>query len=210
MYYYPSFSSANAPDVMRFSEELTHFLGRGIGLEAVLRVRATRGITMSSYHGNFFLRSTDLLQLPNVNPDNSFSIEMAIEETLGGTIACFQTALLHTSSSGERRIRVLTLALPIVSQIEAVFAGADPKVTATLLTKKSIERALSAASLSDSREAVMYKLVEIMSAYKTNCTSSGQAAALLVPENLRLLPVLVLGLLKSVCVVVTYAIDGST
>ena len=59
---------------------------------------------MTSYHGNFFLRSTDLLQLPNVSPDNCFVVEMTLDEDLSGSIACFQTALLHTSSNGKNEI----------------------------------------------------------------------------------------------------------
>ena len=55
---------------------------------------------MTSYYGNFFLRSTDLMQLPNVSPDNSYTIEMNIEEPLNVNLASFQSALLYTSSSG--------------------------------------------------------------------------------------------------------------
>ena len=65
-----------------------------------MRVRASKNIKLTDFHGNFFLRSTDLLSLPNVNPDNSYAIEMTLVDTLTTSIACFQTALLHTSSNG--------------------------------------------------------------------------------------------------------------
>ena len=204
VFYYPQFNAEIHEDTIKFATEFSTFLGRSFGLEAVLRVRATRGIfvltrgiQMTSYHGNFFLRSTDLLQLPNVNPDNSYTIEMAIEENLNGNVACFQTALLHTSSSGERRIRVLTLALPITNSIQDLFASADSRVIATILTKKAIERTLI-SKLEDSREAVIFKLVEIIGAFKTGCLGNSQSASVLVPENLRFLPMLILGLVKSV------------
>lgn len=46
----------------------------------------------------------------------SFSVEIAHEETLvTGQVAYLQAALLYTNSCGERRIRVHTLALPVVS-----------------------------------------------------------------------------------------------
>ena len=32
--------------------------------------------------GHFFVRSTDLLSLPNVNPDTAFGMQVAIEEDL--------------------------------------------------------------------------------------------------------------------------------
>jgi len=57
---------------------------------------------MHTFHGNFFVRSTDLLSLPNVNPDAGFGIQVSVEEALSDThTACFQAALLYTSSKGK-------------------------------------------------------------------------------------------------------------
>ena len=59
------------------------------------------GLTLHTFHGNFFMRSTDLLFLPNVNPDMSYAFNMVIEEsTKDITTACVQAALLYTSSHG--------------------------------------------------------------------------------------------------------------
>ena len=46
----------------------------------------------------------------------TFSVEIAHEETLvTGQVAYLQAALLYTNSVGERRIRVHTMAIPVVS-----------------------------------------------------------------------------------------------
>lgn len=71
-----------------------------ICLEAVIRVRASRGLRMSSFHGNFFVRSTDLLSLPAVPVDQSYAIEVQIEENITSPFVVFQTAVLHTTSDG--------------------------------------------------------------------------------------------------------------
>lgn len=56
---------------------------------------------MHTFHGNFFVRSTDLLSLANINPDAGFAVQLSIEENLTDTsLVCFQTALLYTSSKG--------------------------------------------------------------------------------------------------------------
>ncbi|KAJ1564274.1 COPII subunit [Nowakowskiella sp. JEL0078] len=196
VYYYPGFNGVRVEDVEKFSTEFAHVLSRPIGLEAVLRIRAPRGIRLTGFHGNFFLRSTDLLAIPNVSPDNAFAVEMTMEENLSTSLACFQTALLHTSSNGERRIRVITLAIPTTNNLADVFASADQIAIATLLNKKAIERSLS-SKIEDARDAVVYKLVEILGTYKQNFTTSGQSVQVLAPENLALLPVLILGMLKN-------------
>ena len=44
VYYYPNFNASKTEDALKFTQEFSHFLARPIGLEAVLRVRATKGI----------------------------------------------------------------------------------------------------------------------------------------------------------------------
>ena len=59
------------------------------------------GLSLHTFHGNIFVRSTDLLSLPNVNPDHGFTMNLAIDESLKDvSMACFQAALLYTSSRG--------------------------------------------------------------------------------------------------------------
>lgn len=102
-------------------------------------------------------------------------------------------------SIGERRIRVITTAYPTTSNLSEVFASADQVAIATLLANKAVERTIT-HKLEDARDAVQSKLVEILQAYKTSMTAAGAGASaqLAICENMRMLPVLVLGLLKNV------------
>jgi protein transport protein SEC24 len=193
-YLYPNWNSARKADAEKFSNEFSHILSRPIALEAVLRVRASRGLRMSVYHGNFFVRSTDLLALPNVNPDNTYSIEVSIDEAIQSSVVCFQTALLHTSAFGERRIRVLTLALPVTSSLSDIFHSVDTGALVNLLARKAIERAIE-SKFEDARDAIINKLVDILGTYK-GVNGSNAQSQVLVPENLKLLPLLCLGLMK--------------
>jgi protein transport protein SEC24 len=111
-YYYPGFDIKR--DGKRFEHDLTHDLTRPIGFEAVFRIRATRGVSVSPYYGNYFIRGTDLLALPNVTSDSVFACELGLEEpVLHAQVITIQSALLYTSSSGERRICLHTMILPI-------------------------------------------------------------------------------------------------
>lgn len=109
---------------------------------------------------------------------------------------------IHPESSnckGERRIRVVTLALPTTNNLSDVFASADQVAIATLLANKAVERSIT-HKLEDARDALFSKMMDILGAYKTSMTAAGAGASaqLAIPENLKLLPVLVLGLLKNV------------
>uniref|UniRef100_A0A8C7AWT0 SEC24 homolog B, COPII coat complex component n=1 Tax=Neovison vison TaxID=452646 RepID=A0A8C7AWT0_NEOVI len=102
IYYYPSFHYTHNPSqAEKLQKDLKRYLTRKIGFEAVMRIRCTKGLSMHTFHGNFFVRSTDLLSLANINPDAGFAVQLSIEENLTDTsLVCFQTALLYTSSKG--------------------------------------------------------------------------------------------------------------
>ncbi|CAL5410112.1 unnamed protein product [Camellia sinensis] len=54
------------------------------------------GVRFTSYHGNFMLRSTDLLALPAVDYDKAYAMQMGLKETLLTTqTVYFQVALLY-------------------------------------------------------------------------------------------------------------------
>ncbi|XP_052005623.1 protein transport protein Sec24B-like isoform X1 [Xyrauchen texanus] len=196
VFYYPSYHHVHNPaQRQKFQKDLQRYLTRKIGFEAVMRIRCTKGLSIHTFHGNFFVRSTDLLSLANVNPDTGFAVQMSIEESLADTsLACFQAALLYTSSKGKRRIRVHTLCLPVVSQLSDVFAGADIQAISCLLANMAIDRSIS-SSLSDARDALVNAVVDCLTAYRAN-GSNIQPSGLIAPAALRLFPLYVLALLK--------------
>lgn len=154
---------------------------------------------MSAFHGNFFVRSTDLLSLAAVPMDQSYAIEIQIEDPISAPFVVFQTAVLHTTAFGERRIRVITTALPTTSSISEVYGGVDTVALATLLADKAVERSMQ-SKLEDARDAIVNKLVDILGTYKATMTStgSGPSPQLVVSDNMKFLPLLMLGLLKHV------------
>ncbi|MBA0567461.1 hypothetical protein Golob_012196 [Gossypium lobatum] len=97
VYYYPSFQSNIHGEKLR--HELARDLTRETAWEAVMRIRCGKGIRFTSYHGNFMLRSTDLLALPAVDCDKAYAMQLSLEETLLSTpTVYFQVALLYPSN----------------------------------------------------------------------------------------------------------------
>lgn len=196
VYYYPSYHHQHNPaQVERFEKDLKRYLTRKIGFEAVMRIRCTKGLSIHTFHGNFFVRSTDLLSLPNVNPDAGFAVQMSIEENLDDMqIVSFQAALLYTSSKGERRIRVHTMCLPVVNSLSDVFAGADVQAITGLLACMAVDRSVT-SSLSDARDAMTNAAIDSLSSYRQSVLTI-QQPGLLAPACLRLFPLYILALLK--------------
>lgn len=65
---------------VKFNAELTRVLTRATAFEAVMRVRATRGLRITNFYGNYYIRGTDLLALPNCTPDSVFAVEFGYDE----------------------------------------------------------------------------------------------------------------------------------
>jgi protein transport protein SEC24 len=194
LHYYPEFGTSDGIS-SKFCSDLRRFLGQTHGFEAVLRIRASQGISLSAYHGSFFLRQTDLLSLPNVNPDHSFSAQASIDENLQGTVVCFQAALLHTTSRGERRIRVINFSAPVTDDVKEVFSNMNVNGIAGILAKMAVEKVL-ANRLEDAREAVLNKCSDVIAAFKSQYSLKTNPN-LLLPEKLKNLPIMLHGLVKS-------------
>ncbi|CAM9942834.1 unnamed protein product, partial [Hapterophycus canaliculatus] len=80
LFYYPAFDAKQHG--VKFNTELTRVLTRATAFEAVMRVRATRGMRITNFFGNYFIRGTDLLSLPNCTPDSVFAVEFGYDEQL--------------------------------------------------------------------------------------------------------------------------------
>ena len=183
---------------MKFAREFSEYLSSEIGLEAVLRVRATTGLRMNTFYGNFFNRSSDLCAFPAFPRDQAYVVEVAIDETVTKPVVCMQAAVLHTTCNGERRIRVLTLALPTTQNLADLYASADQQAITAYFSHKAVERALS-SGLEPAREALQAKAVELLSTYRKELAGgSVSGGGLQFPVNLRALPVLFLAMIKNV------------
>ncbi|XP_057439079.1 protein transport protein SEC24 A [Lotus japonicus] len=196
VYYYPAFQSAIHGEKLR--HELRRDLIRETAWEAVMRIRCAKGVRFTTYHGNFMLRSTDLLALPAVDCDKAFAMQLSLEETLLTTQTMyFQVALLYTASCGERRIRVHTMAVPVVTDLADLYRLADTGAIVSLFSRLAIEKTLS-QKLEDARSAVQQKIVKGLKEYRNLYAVQHRLAnRMIYPESLKFLMLYGLALCKS-------------
>jgi protein transport protein SEC24 len=110
---------------------------------------------------------------------------------------CFQAALLYTSSKAERRIRVHTLCLPVTASLTDVLYSADVQCIVGLLAKMAVDRSLT-SNLADARDAFINATVDVLSAFRVAQNLPTGTGSLVASQNLALLPLYILGLLKHV------------
>ena len=196
MRHYPGFTLVK--DGVKYGKELKNNLTRYTAWEAVCRVRCSRGFRICAFNGHFFIRSMDLLALPATDGDKAYGVHIAHDEVVPSTnISYLQCALLYTSAEGERRIRVHTMAVPVVTDIAEMYRAVDSGAMGAFMARLGAERTLS-VRLQDAREAVMAKVVATLREYKLINTQVSRAYnRLIFPEAMKLLPLWIFAAFKS-------------
>lgn len=182
-----------------------------------MRIRCTRGMRISNFYGNFFVRGTDLLALPNCSSDSVFAFDLVHDEqNVTSNVVTVQSALLYTSSEGERRIRVVTQAIPVSSLASEVISSVDADALSCLVAKQALDVGLK-TNLDNARNKMLMSCVDLIRASKEGDKPrmiSGYAApppmhgqhqqpgaendSKETPENLKLLPLYTLAMMKNV------------
>lgn len=198
-HFYPAWNAINLEDITKFSKEFSNHLSMEIALEAVMRVRCSDGLKGNAYFGNFFSRSTDLLSFPSFPRDQSYVVEISIDNDIRRSVVYFQTAVLHTTSHGDRRIRVLTLALPTSKDLTNIYASADQLAITNYFAQIAIDKTLT-NSLDNAREYLNKSILEILLLYKKEIVAGnvGSSSPLQISTNLRMLPLLIQSLIKHI------------
>ncbi|XP_061367231.1 protein transport protein SEC24 A-like [Gastrolobium bilobum] len=196
VYYYPAFQSVIHGEKLR--SELRRDLTRETAWEAVMRIRCAKGVRFTTYHGNFMLRSSDLLALPAVDCDKAFAMQFSLEETLLTTQTMyFQVVLLYTTSWGERRMRVHTTAAPVVTDLGEMYRLADTGAILSLFSRLAIEKTLT-QKLEEARSAVQLRIVKALREYRSLYAVQHRLAnRMIYPESLKFLPLYGLALCRS-------------
>ncbi|KAJ3068826.1 COPII coat Sec23p-Sfb3p heterodimer component [Podochytrium sp. JEL0797] len=196
LYVYTNFDAAR--DGYRFMEDLKKVGRRNFGFEGLLRVRCSDGLGVSHHFGNFCIRSSNPTDVELAGIDSqkaiavAFKHERKLEET--GT-SSFQVALLYTNFEGDRRIRVLNMALPNTGTLGNVFRCAEMDATINYLAKASVAQA-AATNLKAVREQLTDRCVKILAAYRKHSASNTSPGQLILPESFKLYPLYTLSLLK--------------
>jgi len=198
----------NVNEASRLQNDLYRTLTRNNGFEALMRVRCSKGLCIDSHHGSFFLRAQDLMTLPNVDSDKSFTLKLKINDPKnymtaknlgrdGRYYATVQAGLLYTTSNGERRIRVITKCCPITDQTSDLYRDVDEKACSASIGKLAVHKAIE-EGLPKAVAALKSSCSNILSKY-ARFSGSGQSGGqtLMLPNTMLHFPLYTLATIKN-------------
>lgn len=195
-FYYANFVVAR--DAYRLSQEIKHTVTRETGYEALLKVRCSTGLQVSGYHGNFTQHTFGAdVELGVIDADKAMSVMFSYDGKLDSKLdAHFQSALLYTTASGERRVRCCNVIASVSDNAKDCMKFVDQDAVYTLIAKEAASK-MHAATLKDLRSSITEKNVDILAGYRKNFSGSHPPGQLVLPENLKEFSMFMLSLIKS-------------
>lgn len=194
--YIPGFSIDSHEEKLYY--DLFRLLTRAHGSEAIGRLRTSEGLVVDSYHGHFMPGEGDV-ELAGIDADHTMAVFLKHDGSVDGRKDAFvQFAMVHTNELGQRLIRVHTLAMHVTDVIANVFKSSDLSAVFDVLLRRSLSL-LGKDTIADIRTELTNRVASILTSYRKHCTKSDRSdAKLILPEALKLLPVHMLGALKSI------------
>lgn len=195
-FFYPNFVSPR--DTSKLSQEIVHSVRRETGFQALMKVRCSNGLQVSSYHGNFIHHTFGAdLELGVIDSDKALGVLFSYDGKLDPKLdAHFQSALLYTAASGERRVRCSNVVASVSDVMKECMRYVDQDAVYNLMAKEAASKVLS-TPLKDIRNAITERNIDILAGYRKNFSGSHPPGQLVLPENLKEFTMYALGLLKS-------------
>lgn len=110
--------------------------------------------------------------------------------------AHFQSALLYTTTSGQRRVRCSNIVASVTENARESLRFVDQDAVVTIIAKESASK-VGERSLKEIRSALQEKTTDILAGYRKHFADSHAPGQLVLPENLKEFSMYILGLVKS-------------
>lgn len=175
-------------DGPRLVWDVQRVVSRPTAHDAVMRVRTSTGVRPTDFYGHFFMSNTTDVELAAIDSDKGIGIEIKHDDKLTAEDGVYiQAALLYTARSGQRRLRVLNLALNVAHQLADVYRSMELDTAINFLTKQAVW-ALREHPPRQVRESLSVRCARSLAAYRRHCASPSSAGQLVLPEPMKLLP----------------------
>ncbi|XP_014484007.1 PREDICTED: protein transport protein Sec24C isoform X2 [Dinoponera quadriceps] len=184
-------------DGERLVSDVVNNISRPIAFDAVMRVRTSTGVRATDFHGHYFMSNTTDMELASIDCDKAIGIEVKHDDKLAEDEGVYvQVALLYTSCSGVRRLRIINLSLKTSSQMVELYRACDLDAIINYFSKQSVFKLLESTPKTV-KDNLIARCANILAAYRKHCASPSSAGQLILPECMKLLPLYINCVLKS-------------
>ncbi|GBP12210.1 Protein transport protein Sec24C [Eumeta japonica] len=176
-------------DGERLVQDVIRVVSRPTAYDAVMRVRTSTGVRATEFLGHLFMSNTTDVELAAIDADKAIGVEIKHDDKLTNEEGVFiQAALLYTHRSGQRRLRVINLALNVANQLADVYRSCELDTPVWALRENTPRQV---------RDGLTTRCAKSLAAYRRHCASPSSAGQLVLPEAMKLLPLYTNCILRS-------------
>ncbi|XP_054907152.1 protein transport protein Sec24D [Poeciliopsis prolifica] len=195
VYKYNNFQVAT--DGEHFLRDLRKDLQKNLGFDAVMRVRTSTGFRATDFFGAIYMNNTTDVEMAAVDCDKAVTVEFKHDDTLSEESGAFmQCALLYTTISGQRRLRIHNLSLNCSSQLSELYKSCETDSLINFFAK-SAYRAILNQPVKNVRDILVNQTAHMLACYRKNCASPSAASQLILPDSMKVFPVYMNSLMKT-------------
>lgn len=188
-------------DGPQFLSDLRKDIEKRTGFDAIMRVRTSTGFRATDFFGAIYMNNTTDVEMAAIDCDKAITVEFKHDDKLNeDTGALIQFAVLYTSISGQRRLRVHNIGLNCSSQLADLYKSCETDALINFFAKSAFKAILS-QPLKTVREILVNQTARMLACYRKNCATPSTVSQLILPDAMKVLPVYINCLLKN-CVLV--------
>ncbi|XP_021013132.1 protein transport protein Sec24D [Mus caroli] len=189
-------------DSQRFLSDLRNEIEKKIGFDAIMRVRTSTGFRATDFFGGIFMNNTTDVEMAAIDCDKAVTVEFKHDDKLSEDVgALIQCAVLYTTISGQRRLRIHNLALNCSTQLADLYKSCETDALINFFAKSAFKAVLN-QPLKTIREILVNQTAHMLACYRKHCASPSAASQLILPDSMKVLPVYMNSLLKN-CVLLS-------
>ena len=181
----------------KFANDLQRTLARTFGFDALLRIRVSNGLKIEDYFGNFYMKNATDIECAGIDSLKAFTAVLKHDGKLDERRETYiQSALLYTTSQGQRRVRVHNLPLQNSSQYDSIFRNSSTEVTISVFIRQMIQQSAD-VSLASLRSSLSGSIARALASFRQKAAKQPAKGQLVLPEAMKLGPILALCVLKN-------------
>ncbi|XP_061107528.1 protein transport protein Sec24D [Conger conger] len=184
-----------------FLSDLRKDVEKPIGFDGIMRVRTSTGFRATDFFGAVYMNNTTDVEMAAVDSHKAVTVEFKHDDALSeDTGALIQCALLYTTVSGQRRLRIHNLSLNCSAQLAELYKSCETDALVNFFAK-SAYRAMLNQPLKTVRDVLVKQTAHMLACYKKNCASPSAVSQLILPDAMKVFPVYVNSLMKNAALV---------
>ncbi|KAB1282419.1 Protein transport protein Sec24D [Camelus dromedarius] len=184
-------------DSQQFLNDLRNDIEKKIGFDAIMRVRTSTGFRATDFFGGIYMNNTTDVEMAAIDCDKAVTVEFKHDDKLSeDSGALIQCAVLYTTVSGQRRLRIHNLGLNCSSQLADLYKSCETDALINFFAKSAFKAVLH-QPLKVIREILVNQTAHMLACYRKNCANPPAASQLILPDSMKVLPVYMNCLLKN-------------